>query len=420
MRWWTVGGMRMGFALLSAAAALAVPARSASALQWIDGSPAYTYHNECITGNVEALTGQYVGYFGLANATFPQLGDVYYAHVVVSTLGNACVGNYVHIEVAPPPATTFVIHPSYPVFCYYTSPQNVTSQITVGCPQAPGGGGIYGGVFDSTDPQFPGPWPLAQGAFIEIQFPVRSTRKLNGTFDNPQSLLYGAVRAIDGGGNPWAFPTEGQFVSDANFMFKDNFETGNLAGWGTTATDGGDLAPSGSAAIYGSWGLRALVDDTAGIYAQDDRPSLESRYQARFYFNPNSFDPGEANSFFRTRIFIAFQATPQQRNLTLVLKRQGGQYAVQVRVRLNNGTLFSSPFVNISNATHLIEMDWRRATTAGGTNGTVHFYIDNSLTFVISGLANGSTPIDFARLGAMSVKTGAAGTMYFDEFEDWR
>jgi hypothetical protein len=418
MRWCGSGVLRAAFCALTVAAAVAVPARSASALVWVDGTIAYTYHNECITGNVEALTGQYVGYYGLANATFPQLGDVYYAHVVASTLGNACVGNYVHIEVALPPATTFVVHPSYPVYCWYTSPQNVTTQITTGCPQGPGSLGPYGGyTFDATNPV--GPWPLAQGAFIEIQFPVRSTRKLSGIADN--SYLQAAVQAIDGVTNPAAGPYQGQFVSDANFIFKDGFETGSVAGWGgSNATDGGDLSPIANTSMVGNYILRALVDDTAGIYAQDDRPNLESRYQARFYFNPGGFDPGEANSFFRTRIFIGFQATPQQRNLTVVLKRQSGQYSVQVRVRLNNGTLFSSPFFNITNATHMIELDWRRATTAGGTNGTVHFYIDGGLAVVISGLANGSTPIDFARLGAMSVKTGASGAMYYDEFEDWR
>ena len=412
MRWCGSGVLRAGFCFFTAAAALAIPARTASAQAWIDGNVAWTSHFECITGSTEYETGQYVGYYG--TASFPQLGDIYYAHVFVETVGNACASTYVHIEVVLPPATTFVVHPSYPVYCYYNG-----SPFTVGCPQAPGGGGIYGGVFDSTDPVYPGPWPLAQGNTIEIQFPVRSTRKLSGIADN--SYLQAAVRAIDGGGNPWAYPNEGQFVSDANKIFKDGFESGSIAGWGASnATDGGDLSPIANTSMVGNYILRALVDDTAGIYAQDDRPNLEGRYQARFYFNPGGFDPGEANSFFRTRIFIGFQATPQQRNLTVVLKRQSGQYSVQVRVRLNNGTLFSSPFVNISNATHLIEMDWRRATTPAGTNGTVHFYIDNSLTFVISGLANGSTPIDFARLGAMSVKTGASGAMYYDEFEDWR
>lgn len=419
MRWCGSAVLRAGFCVLTAAAALVVPARSASAQAWIDGNIAWTSHFECITGNAEYLTGQYVGYYG--TASFPQLGDIYYGHVVVSTVGNACAGNYVHIEVVLPPATSFVIHPNYPVYCYYTPPGGSATRFTVGCPQAPGTGGFYGGVFDSTDTTYPGPWALAQGAYIEIQFPVRSTRKLNGTFDNPQSLLYGAVKTIDGVGNPWAYPTQGQFVSDANFIFKDGFETGSVAGWGANnATDGGDLSPIANTGIVGNYILRALVDDTAGIYAQDDRPNLEGRYQARFYFNPGGFDPGEANSFFRTRIFIGFQATPQQRNLTLVLKRQSGQYSIQARVRLNNGTLFSSPFLNITNATHMIELDWRRATTAGGTNGTVNFFIDGGLAVVISGLANGSTPIDFARLGAMSVKTGASGAMYYDEFEDWR
>ena len=60
---------------LFAAKAEASPTRA-----WQDGSIAWTAHNECIAGAVEYLTGQYMGYVGNTDVTFPRVGDIYYAH----------------------------------------------------------------------------------------------------------------------------------------------------------------------------------------------------------------------------------------------------------------------------------------------------------------------------------------------------
>jgi hypothetical protein len=179
--------------------------------QWLDGTIAYTSHIECITGAVESLTGQYVGWVGNTVPSYPRVGDVYYAHVVVSTLGNACAGVHVHVEVVLPPSSQFEISPGHPVYCFYTNAAGVTTPVATGCPQAVSPG-FYGWTLDSTDPQFPGPWPLPQGYFLEIQFPVRSLQKMSGIATN--TYLQAAVQAIDGSGNPWGYPNEGIFVAD--------------------------------------------------------------------------------------------------------------------------------------------------------------------------------------------------------------
>jgi hypothetical protein len=176
--------------------------------QWFDGTIAYTYHNECLTGAVETLTGQYVGWFGNAAVTYPRVGDVYYAHVVVSATGNPCAGPYVHVEVALP-FSQFEISAGHPVYCFYTSPTGVTTQIVTGCPQAVSAG-TYGWTLDSTDPQFPGPWALPRGSFLEIQFPVRSLQQMSGIATN--TYLKAFVQAIADVPNNWGTPNEGIFV----------------------------------------------------------------------------------------------------------------------------------------------------------------------------------------------------------------
>ena len=64
---------------------------------------------------------------------------------------------------------------------------------------------------------------------------------------------------------------------------------------GATQTDGGDLTVEAGAAMGGTTrGLQAAVDDTAGLFVEDDSPTDENRYRARFYLDPAGFDPGEA------------------------------------------------------------------------------------------------------------------------------
>ena len=205
-----------------------------------------------------------------------------------------------------------------------------------------------------------------------------------------------------------------------DLIFRDGFETGGLNRWSSSATDGGDLSVSGAAAMAGtSFGLQALVDDLNGIFVQDDTPAAENRLRGRFYFDPNGFDPGEADSHFRTRIFIAFDPS-NQRVITVVLKRQGGAYSVQGRVRLNDGTRADTGFFAISDGPHFFEFDWQRASAPAAGNGTFNLWIDDTLRSTLTGLDNDLSPVEFVRMGAFSVKTAAAGTLYFDQFESRR
>jgi hypothetical protein len=205
-----------------------------------------------------------------------------------------------------------------------------------------------------------------------------------------------------------------------DMIFADGFDLGGTARWSTAATGGGDLTVSPSAALSGGQGLQAVVNDTAALYVQDDGPTREGRYRARFRLDPNGFDPGEAASHFRTRVFIAFQEVPLQRLATVVLRRLGGQYALGVRVRLDDGTRAATPFVDVTDAPHTVEIDWRRATAPNANDGRLELFVDGVLRQTLPALDNDLGRVDFARLGALSVKVGAAGTLYYDGFESRR
>jgi hypothetical protein len=207
----------------------------------------------------------------------------------------------------------------------------------------------------------------------------------------------------------------------ADVIFRDGFESGDLSGWSSAATDGGDLSVTGAAALKTSTaGLQGVVDDTAGLFVQDNTPNDENRYHARFYVDPNGFDPGEASGARRTRVFIVFAENPSRRLAALVLRRVNGVYAVMGRARLDDNSQADTGFFTISNAPHFVELDWRRASGPDAEDGEFELRIDGMTVSILTGLDNSLNSVDFVRLGALSVKATATGTLFWDEFESRR
>ena len=202
----------------------------------------------------------------------------------------------------------------------------------------------------------------------------------------------------------------------------DGFESGDLSAWSASSLDAGDLSLSAAAALDGSAvGLQGVVDDTAGLWVQDDLPVNESRYRARFHFSANDFDPGEALNHRRVRLFVGFDGTPTRRLFALVLRRLDGAYALRGRARLDDNSQADTPFVPISTGSaHVVELDWQRSSSASANDGRFDMWIDGTPVASLTGLDNSISTVDYARLGAISVKAGASGTLYWDEFESRR
>jgi hypothetical protein len=210
-----------------------------------------------------------------------------------------------------------------------------------------------------------------------------------------------------------------RFATD--FLSRDGFESGDLSGWSAAATDGGDLSVSASAAMkFTVAGLQASVDDTAGLFVEDALPDDENLYRARFWVDTNGFDPGEAQNHRRTRLFIAFEEAPNRRLAAIVLRRLGGAYALMARARLDDGSQYDTGFFPIADGPHSVELAWSRASTSDAEDGSLEVWIDGASMHQATTLDNRLSAVDFIRMGALSVKTGATGTLYFDEFESRR
>jgi hypothetical protein len=167
-------------------------------------------------------------------------------------------------------------------------------------------------------------------------------------------------------------------------------------------------------------GLRGVVDDTAALYVQDDAPNDERVYIARFYLDPNGFDPGETFARFRTRVFLAFSEAPTRRVAAIVLRRLAGSYSIRARARLDDNTQQDTPFVPIGDGPHAIELHLVASSDPEVSGGRFLLFVDGNFVGGAIGIDNSLAAVDFVRLGALSLKPGASGTLHWDEFESRR
>jgi K319L-like, PKD domain len=202
-----------------------------------------------------------------------------------------------------------------------------------------------------------------------------------------------------------------------DLIFADGFESGTLAAWSTATTGGGDLSVSAAAALVGTRGMQALINDNTAIYVTDTSPTAEPRYRVRFYFDPNSIAMAQGDTHL---IFVGRNA-----GTTTLLRVQfrwnGSQYQVRGGLISDGTTFTSTPWVGIADAPHAIELDWRASTAVGANNGGLTLWLDGSQLANLGGVDNDTRRIDAARLGAVSgIDNGTRGTSYFDAFESRR
>jgi hypothetical protein len=202
-----------------------------------------------------------------------------------------------------------------------------------------------------------------------------------------------------------------------DLIFADGFESGSLSAWSSATTDGGSLAVSAQAALVGTLGLRALVNDNNAIYVTDDSPTAEPRYRARFYFDPNSIVMASNDTHY---VLYGLTSTG-----TVVVRVQfrinKGRYGVRLSA-LNDGTSYSNtPWVTLADQPHFIELDWQAAGAAGANDGHATLSIDNNPAGSVTKIDNDTRRIEQVLLGAVSgIDAGTRGTVYFDAFESRR
>jgi hypothetical protein len=161
--------------------------------------------------------------------------------------------------------------------------------------------------------------------------------------------------------------------------------------------------------------MAALIDNKTAMYVQDDSPVSESRYRARFYFDPNSLSMASGNMH---TIFLAHSATLDL--ITIDLRFASGAYQIRGLIRTDLGSTLT-PWVPISDAPHTIEIDWAAATSAGANNGFFTLWVDGIQAASLTGIDNDTHRVELARLGpSAGIDAGTSGTEFFDAFVSTR
>jgi hypothetical protein len=303
------------------------------------------------------------------------------------------------------------------------SPSNAAPVVSAGLDQTitlPASASLDGTVSDDGLPNPPG---AVTSTWSKVSGPGTVTFGNANAVDTTASFSVDGVYTLRLTANDGALSSSDDVVitvnpaSSSDVIFADGFESGNFSAWTANKPDAGDLSVSAAAALVGSNGMQAVIDDTVTIFVTDDTPNAEPRYRARFYFDPNSITMASGNAHF---IFNGLMGTSTA--VTRVeFRNSAGAYQIRGNLVNDAGTWLNTSWFTITDASHSIELDWRAATGAGANNGGLTLWIDGVQQADLTGVDNDTRRIDRARLGAVAgMDAGTTGTYYFDAFESRR
>ncbi len=215
---------------------------------------------------------------------------------------------------------------------------------------------------------------------------------------------------------PTATPTA-TATFPADLIFADSFETGNLSSWSSNSIDGGDLSASPSAAIVGSYGLIAVIDDNSPIFVTDNSPNAVTHYRASFFFDPNSISMPESSFF---PVFVGYSS-----NSTMILRIEirysNGNFTLRTRVRLDGTSWANTSYLNLNDAPNHIEVEFWSASSPSASDGHLILRVNDSQVTTLDNIDNDTRNLDRVSLGLPAgVVSGTNGAIFLDEFNSWR
>jgi hypothetical protein len=92
----------------------------------------------------------------------------------------------------------------------------------------------------------------------------------------------------------------------------------------------------------------------------------------------------------------------------------------QPPVDVQRDCLTDTPFIDITDEPHSLQIDWVRSSGPNFQNGRLELWIDGESVAVVDGIDNDQRGIDTARLGVFGIKAGAQGTVFLDWFDSRR
>ena len=156
------------------------------------------------------------------------------------------------------------------------------------------------------------------------------------------------------------------WLSDG-YLFMDGFESNGMSAWSSSQTDNGDLSVSATAALSGTYGLKANVNDGNEIDVGETISLTLKHYVLRFMFDPNSQTMAASDRY------TIFQGVNSSGTAVLELEHSysNGMHRYDVRMRRDTGAWYTSGDNGASDAPHTYQIEWTAATSAGAKSAAI-------------------------------------------------
>jgi RHS repeat-associated protein len=208
-------------------------------------------------------------------------------------------------------------------------------------------------------------------------------------------------------------------TSAPDLIYANGLESGNFTGWWSVTNPGTKLSVSTASKVAGTYGMQAIAANSASIFVTDKRPSNDSQYRARFYYNPNNITIGNNTSHY---LLYAQQGTSSPTTIMrLGLRKILNDYQIQVSAMDDTNTWRNTGWYTIFNQMYYFEVNLKAASAAGANDGILTLWIDGTQMETITDLDNDTRRVDQIQWGQIAVpSSGTSGTEYFDLYEAHR
>ena len=206
-----------------------------------------------------------------------------------------------------------------------------------------------------------------------------------------------------------------QMVAISANLFADGFEGGNTAAWSDESDAENDLTvATGAAALHGTYGLSAFIDNTTPMYVKDLTPNAEKRYRCRFYIDPNGLAMANNDEF----LILCCEKTEWVTSFFInLLYTTAAGYQIYLSERGDIPSWYATSKYAITDAPHCIEVDWKASSGAGQNNGTIELLIDGVSKQTLISIDNDTEDVTVVYLGVFqAVDAGTLGTFFLDDF----
>jgi hypothetical protein len=185
-------------------------------------------------------------------------------------------------------------------------------------------------------------------------------------------------------------------------LFAGNASACSTAAWvpGASGVVEANNPANGVVRVGGECGLKV----TGAGYVQDNSPSAEDHFFARFYFFPQLSGTGNIP------VFTAY--SDEATSVLFSVMFDGTNLSVDA-TPASGGT--SSPVAVVENQWQLVEVSWQSGVSGGLWLNTDATLEDANVTF-----SPGAGVVESVRLGAPDAFGGLSGQMYFDDYESHR